>query len=137
MKKTSLLNAPLSKIIARMGHGDHLVVADSGLPIPYGRELVDLAVTPQLPRLLDVLSVILTELKVETVLVTHEMEQKSPQYYSELQKNLKKNLPGVPIEKITHARLKEITQETHNIAFVRTGEATPYANLILVAGVVF
>ena len=137
MKKTSLLNAPLSQIIARMGHGDHLVIADSGLPIPYGKTLVDLAVTPQLPRLPDVLKVILTELKVETVMVTHEMEKKSPQYYSDLLKILKKNLPGVPVKKITHARLKEITQETHNIAFVRTGEATPFANLILIAGVVF
>jgi D-ribose pyranase len=137
MKKTLLLNAPLSKIIARMGHGDLLVVADCGLPIPYGKELVDLAVTPQLPRLLDVLNVILSELKVETVLVTNEMIQKSPQYYEDLIKIVKKNLPGVQVEKITHARLKEITQETHNISFVRTGEATPFANLILIAGVVF
>jgi D-ribose pyranase len=137
MKKTALLNAPLSKIVARMGHGDYLVIADSGLPIPYGKELVDLAVTPQLPRLLEVLNVILSELKVEKVLVTQEMEQKSPLFYSDLQKILKKNLPDVPLEKITHARLKEITQETHNIAFVRTGEATPFSNLILVAGVVF
>jgi len=137
MKKTALLNAPLSKIIARMGHGDYLVVADSGLPIPYGKELVDLAITPRLPRLLDVLEVILTELKVEKVLITQEMEQKSPQFYSDLQKNLKKNLPDVPLEKITHTRLKEITQETHNIAFVRTGEVTSFSNLILIAGVIF
>jgi D-ribose pyranase len=137
MKKTALLNAPLSRIIARMGHGDYLVVADSGLPIPYGKELVDLAVTPQLPGLLAVLNVILSELKVEKVIITQEMEQKSPQFYFDLQKDLKKNLPDVPFEKITHEQLKEITQETHNIAFVRTGEATPFSNLILVAGVMF
>ncbi|MFN2128247.1 MAG: D-ribose pyranase, partial [Anaerolineales bacterium] len=75
MKKTALLNAPLSKVIARMGHGDFLVVADSGLPIPYGKELVDLAVTPNLPRLLDVLQVILQELQVEKIIITNEMEK--------------------------------------------------------------
>lgn len=137
MKKTSLINAPLSSIIARMGHGDYLVVADSGLPIPYGKELVDLAITPHLPRLLDVLNVILSELKVERVIITNEMVEKSPEYYNKLQKTLRKSLRGVPVEKISHARFKEITQETHNIAFVRTGEATPFSNLILVAGVIF
>ncbi len=137
MKKTPLINAPLSSVIARLGHGDYLVVADSGLPIPYGKVLVDLAITPHLPRLLEVLNVILSELKVEKVIITNEMVEKSPQFYKDLQKTLQKSLPGVPVEKISHARLKEITQETHNIAFVRTGEATPFSNLILVAGVTF
>lgn len=137
MKKTPLINAPLSSIIARMGHGDYLVVADSGLPIPYGKELVDLAVTPHLPRLLDVLNVIFSELKVEKVIITNEMVEKSPHFHSELQKSLQKSAPGVPVERISHSRFKEIIQEIHNIAFVRTGEATPFSNLILVAGVTF
>ncbi|GAB4367009.1 MAG: D-ribose pyranase [Calditrichia bacterium] len=137
MEKTALINAPLSGIIARMGHGDYLVVADSGLPIPYGHQVVDLAVTPHLPRIQEVLPVILQELKVETVIITKEMEEHSPEYYAELQVQLGKLLPDVPVRKIPHNRFKEITRESGNIAFVRTGEATPYANLILVAGVVF
>jgi len=137
MKKTALLNAPLSKVIARMGHGDFLVVADSGLPIPYGKELVDLAVTHNLPRLLDVLQVILQELQVEKIIVTNEMEKRSTQYHKALEDLLQKILPDVPIQKISHEQFKQITRETHNIAFVRTGEATPFANLILVAGVIF
>ncbi len=137
MKKTALLNGPLSAVIARMGHGDHLVVADSGLPIPYGKELVDLAVTPGLPRLLDVLKILLQELQVEEVIITNEMEQRSPEYYGALNSVLKEHLPGVPVNKISHDKFKKLTRETHNIAFARTGEATPFANLILVAGVVF
>ncbi len=137
MKKTALLNAPLSRVIARMGHGDCLVVADSGLPIPYGKELVDLAVTSQLPRLVDVLAVILQELKVEKVIITHEMQKKSPQYYQKLSETLINLIPDVAVESITHEKFKEVTRETHNIAFVRTGETTPFANLLLVAGVIF
>ncbi|MEJ2635205.1 MAG: D-ribose pyranase [Calditrichia bacterium] len=137
MKKTSLINAPLSAVIARMGHGDHLVVADSGLPIPYGKELVDLAITPGLPRLLDVLKVILQELKVEEVIVTNEMEKRSPDFFNALNTLLNEELTGVPVRKISHEQFKKLTRETHNIAFARTGEATPFSNLILVAGVVF
>ncbi|MBN2365475.1 MAG: D-ribose pyranase [Calditrichaeota bacterium] len=137
MKKTALLNGPLSGHISRMGHGDLLVVADSGLPIPYGEKLIDLAVTPGLPALLDVLTVIFTELQVEKVFITNEMEQKSPDYYRKLSELLNTKLPDVQVEQISHERLKAITRDTRNIAFVRTGEATPFANLILQAGVTF
>ena len=137
MKKTPLLNAPLSHAIARMGHGDHLVLADSGLPIPYEKNLIDLAVTRQLPRSLDVLKIILTELEVEKIIITHEMETRSPQFYQETLSKLQKLIPDRPVEKITHESFKQKTREIHNLIFVRTGEATPFANMILVAGVVF
>lgn len=34
MKKTPSLNSPLSQFTAGLGHGDMLVIADAGLPIP-------------------------------------------------------------------------------------------------------
>jgi len=137
MKKTSLINAPLSAVIARMGHGDLLVVADCGLPIPHAKPLVDLAVSPNLPRLLEVLSAVLQELEIEKVIITHEMEQRSPGYRAELYNLLQNMVPNVPVEKISHEKLKTISNQEGSISFVRTGEATPFANLILVAGVVF
>ncbi|NOQ96830.1 MAG: D-ribose pyranase [Calditrichae bacterium] len=137
MKKTPLLNAPLSQAIARMGHGDHLVLADSGLPVPYDKKLIDLAVTRQLPRLLDVFKIILTELEVEKIIITHEMEKRSPQFYQEALSEFQRVLPDIPIEKISHEAFKEKTTKIPNMIFVRSGEATPFANMILVAGVVF
>jgi D-ribose pyranase len=59
MKKSGILNAPLSGIIARMGHTDKLVICDSGLPIPKDAKVVDLALTKNIPRFLDVLKVVL------------------------------------------------------------------------------
>jgi D-ribose pyranase len=137
MKKTALINAPLSSVLARMGHGDLLIVADCGLPIPHPKPLVDLAVSPNLPPLLDVLAVILEELKVEKVIITNEMEHRSPNYRANLEKLMKEKIPNVPVEKISHEELKSISKQSENVSFVRTGEATPFANLILVAGVVF
>ena len=67
MKRTALLHAELSHAIASMGHGDMLVIGDVGLPIPNGPRRIDLALTPGIPAVADVLRVVLTELQVETL----------------------------------------------------------------------
>jgi len=65
------------------------------------------------------------------------METRSPQFYQETLSKLQKLMPDVPVEKITHEAFKQKTREIYNMIFVRTGETTPFANMILVAGVVF
>jgi D-ribose pyranase len=55
MKKSSLINAPVSRVVASMGHTDALCIADAGLPISSRTERIDLAVKPGLPPFLDVL----------------------------------------------------------------------------------
>jgi D-ribose pyranase len=55
----------------------------------------------------------------------------SPQLYEAIE-----DLFGeIPIDKVPHEEFKRRTQSA--VAVVRTGEFTPYANIILVAGVVF
>ena len=49
MKKTGVLNIQLSQTIAALGHGDMLVIADAGLPIPKGVPCIDLAVALGVP----------------------------------------------------------------------------------------
>lgn len=133
MKKTGILNAELSRMVASMGHTDRLVVCDSGLPIPNGKDVVDLALTANIPRFKDTLSVILEELEVERAIVADEMSSSSGNLLNEV----RDMLPGVSIESVPHERFKEITNENGNTCFVRTGEATPYANIILCSGVTF
>jgi D-ribose pyranase len=48
---------------------------------------------------------------------------------------LKEVLGDIPIEMVSHLILKEMTRNAR--AVVRTGEFTPYANVILVSGVTF
>ena len=133
MKKRGVLNARLSEIIAGMGHSDRLVICDSGLPVPRSSALVDLALTREIPRFLDAVRVILEEAQVEVAVVATEMESVNKATYQELIKML----PGVKIIKVSHEEFKKMTQDGNNISFVRTGEVTPYANVILVAGVTF
>jgi D-ribose pyranase len=131
MKKIGLLNQPLSAVIAGLGHMDTLVIADAGLPIPGETQRIDLALAEGLPAFLDTLGVVLKEMQVERAIVAEEMLDVSPGIY----KGIKELLGDVPIETVTHLIFKEQTRSAR--AVVRTGEFTPYANIILVAGVVF
>jgi D-ribose pyranase len=133
MKKNGILNAPLSAIVASMGHTDKLVICDSGLPIPRHSEVVDLALTANIPSFIDTLKIILEELNIEEAIVAEEIETKGGILFSKI----KELIPGIRITKVSHDRFKQMTREESNIYFVRTGEATPYANIILVSGVTF
>ena len=131
MKKSQLLNQQLSSVIAGMGHKDELVIADAGLPIPGSTQRIDLALTPNIPAFLDTLRVVLTELQIEKAIVAEEMSTISPEVYQAVVALLE----SVPVNMIPHEVLKRRSQSA--VAVVRTGEFTPFANVILVAGVVF
>lgn len=131
MKKGMLINQPLSAVIAGMGHLDELVVADAGLPIPAVPTRIDLALTQGIPGFLPTVAAVLSELQVEGAIVAAEMLERSPQIARELQELL----GDVPIRTVPHDAFKART--TGARAVVRTGEFTPYANVTLVAGVVF
>jgi D-ribose pyranase len=85
------------------------------------------------PGVVQTLTTILQELHIEGVIVAEEMERRSPLMFQQVQSVM----GSVPIKKISHEEFKQLTRNEHNISFVRTGEATPFANVILVAGVVF
>lgn len=131
MKKTGILNQPISAVIAGLGHTDTIVIADAGLPIPDGPQRIDLALAERIPSFLKTLDVILTEMQVEKAIVAEEMLKVS----SDLHAALVKRLDDTPIETISHENFKVQTQSAK--AVIRTGEFTPYANVILVSGVVF
>ena len=127
MKRGILLNAELSGLIAAMGHGDLLIIGDAGLPVPPDTRCIDLAVTRGIPRFMDVLDAVLSELIVERSAVAHETS-------SDLIGALS-GKPLGPVERLTHEDLKRISQSAR--AIVRTGEFTPYANICLWSGVAF
>lgn len=128
MKKVGIINQPIATVISGLGHTDTLTVADAGLPIPAASERIDLALTAGVPSFTQTLQAILEELFVEKAIVAEEMKVVSPQIFEDVAQLL----GDVPIELIPHALFKE--QTAYSKAVVRTGEYTPYANVILVAG---
>lgn len=134
MKKGGVLHPLLAQVVASLGHGDLLVVADAGLPIPPGPLRIDLAYAPGRPPFLDVVRVLLQEIEVEGAVLAQEIREKSPELYHHLEETLQ-GLPGLEVAYVPHEEFKGLVARAK--AVVRTGEFTPYANLILRAGVVF
>ena len=139
MKKAALLNAPISRVISLLGHGDGLCVADAGLPIPASVERIDLAVRAGLLPFLDTLAAITGEMYVERAVIASELLQNRSAFHAEVSAAMsrlaREQGNTVALEEVSHEELKRLTRDCR--AVVRTGECTPYANIILYAGVTF
>ena len=132
MKRTALLHAELSRVIATLGHGDMVVIGDAGLPVPDGPCRIDLALTPGIPRVADVLRVVLTEMQVERAVIAREALDAAG---GALPAWCEGQLGDVVPETLSHDDFKRLSAQAK--AVVRTGECSPYANIVLVAGVTF
>lgn len=131
MKKTKVINSDISRVIAQMGHFDKLSIGDAGMPVPKGTEKIDLAVDNGIPSFMDVLNNVLEELEVQKIYLAEEIKENNPTILSQITDRL----PDTPIEFIPHNDMKAELNNCH--AFIRTGEMTPYANILLESNVVF
>ena len=131
MKKTGILNANLSYLIAALGHKDLVMIGDAGMPIPAGVEIVDLALMKGVPTFKQTLEAVLKEMEVEYYFLADEMDEKNPV----LKDFGGEKLPGIEHESMPHDALKQLSAQAKFA--IRTGEFSPYANVILRAGVVF
>jgi D-ribose pyranase len=131
LKKIGILNQDISTVVAGMGHTDMLVVGDAGLPIPPQTRRIDLAVAQGVPGFMVTVQAIAEELRVEKIIVATETQHKSPEIYQALVALFK----DAQIELVEHEQLKKLCGAA--AAVVRTGECTPFANVVLVSGVTF
>ncbi|CAL9564548.1 D-ribose pyranase [Streptomyces sp. enrichment culture] len=129
MKKAGILNRQLSGALAELGHGHGVLVCDAGMPIPDGPRVVDLAFRAGVPSFAEVLDGLLAELVVEGATAAEEVRTANPAATALLEGRFP-DLAYVP-----HERLKDLSSGARLI--VRTGEARPYANVLLRCGVFF
>lgn len=130
MKKGPVLNSELSGVIANMGHFDLLGIGDAGMPVPAGTQKIDLAVKLGLPAFIDVLANTIEELQVQRIYLAEEIKTQNPEQLAAITALL-----PVPVVFIPHDEMKAKLKDVK--AFVRTGEATPYSNILLESGVTF
>ncbi len=131
MKKNGILNADISEVLAKMGHTDTLAVADCGLPIPDTTRRIDLALSPGLPSFMEVLSAIEADMKIEKITLAEEIKTQNPTVLAQIQELF----PNTPTEFVKHEALKTLTHDCK--AVVRSGETTPYANILLQSACLF
>ncbi|MFH8792478.1 D-ribose pyranase [Streptomyces sp. NPDC017941] len=131
MKKAGILNRRLAGAVAELGHGDRVLVCDAGMPVPAGPRVVDLAFVAGVPSFAQVLDGLLAELVVEGAVAAREVREAGPGTAALLERRF----PGAALRLVSHEELKERTAGARLV--VRTGEATPYANVLLTCGVFF
>ncbi|MFH0715845.1 D-ribose pyranase [Staphylococcus delphini] len=129
MYKFGTLNSEISCVLSRLGHTDEIVIADCGLPIPDGVKRIDIALKEGTPSFEEVYEELMYHMAVEQVVVAREMVEENETLYQ----RVKNDFPT--LEMVSHEKFKKQTR--HAKAIIRTGEATPYANIILKSDVIF
>ena len=139
MKKGPVLNSEISAVISRLGHTDTLVVCDAGLPVPQSTQRIDMALTQGVPGFMQVLEVVTAEMQVEAAIIASEIEEQNPQLHETLLKHIEQLQQhqgnSIEVRYVTHEQFKKHTADSH--AVIRSGECSPFANIILCAGVTF
>ncbi|TYR79389.1 D-ribose pyranase [Priestia megaterium] len=131
MKRHGILNSHISKVLTDLGHTDMVVIADAGLPVPEGIPKIDLSLKLGVPSFKDIADVVLDDMVVEKVMIAHEIKTAN----KEILQYMNTAFEHTEKEFVSHEILKALTKEAKVV--IRTGEATPYANCILQAGVIF
>ncbi|MGW2228790.1 D-ribose pyranase [Streptomyces formicae] len=129
MKKSGILNRHLAGALAELGHGDTVLVCDAGMPVPAGPRVVDLAFRAGVPAFAEVLDGLLAELVVAGGTGAREALDANPA----VARLLAERVPELDL--VAHEELKRRSARARLV--VRTGEARPYANVLLRCGVFF
>ncbi|MDE1180465.1 D-ribose pyranase [Paraburkholderia sp.] len=132
MKKLGHLNRDIARVMAAMGHTDCLVIADCGLPIPDGVECIDVSLKLGVPGFFDVLDSVLADFKAERVVFATEALTQNATVAERIAQFA---VDGLVTDDVPHDEFKRLCQ--HAKVVIRTGECSPYANVILHSGVIF
>jgi D-ribose pyranase len=126
MRTTGIIHAELASALTGLRHTDLFAVSDSGLPVPSGVPVIDLGISYGFPHFEPVLDLILREVTVEAAWGSRDVSTENPDTATLLAER-------VQAELIDHEEFKRRIAGCRFV--VRTGEARPYANVLLRAGV--
>ena len=135
MKKQGILNSDISRVLSYLGHTDTIAIGDCGLPIPEETERIDLSLTFGVPSFMDVLKAVSNDMAIEKIVLAEENKEQNPDVLHQIEALFVEKETGFKVEFVPHTELKEQTKECK--AVIRTGETTPYANIILQAACIF
>lgn len=133
MKRAGILNSEISRVLSYLGHTDCICIGDCGLPIPDEVERIDLALAFGEPSFMRTLEVVAGDMKIEKIVLAEEIKTQNPDVLHAIEELFAGQ--NVEVEYVSHVELKAQTHDCK--AVIRTGETTPYANVILQAGCIF
>ena len=133
MKKAGILNSDISRVLSYMGHTDCICIGDCGLPIPDEVERIDLALKFGVPSFMETLATVAGDMKIEKIVLAEEIKTQNPKVLGEVEALFAGQ--NMEVQFVSHVELKALTHGCK--AVIRTGETTPYANIILQSGCIF
>lgn len=131
MKRNGIINSEISKVLSYMRHTDLICISDLGLPCPDNIKTIDLSIKLGSPSFIDVLSEIIKDIKIERIILAEEIKNNNKEVYNKILSMFE----NISIEYVSHNNFKQKTSDCK--AIIRTGEATPYANIILQSACIF
>ncbi|ACB76482.1 RbsD/FucU domain-containing protein [Opitutus terrae] len=126
MIRTGILNPAVLSLLARVRHTNTVVVADRGFPLWPQIETVDLSLVDDVPTVRQVLDAILPQYVIGRIFAEEEFRQVNSPSVVEA---LRDHTGAIPLVFEPHVEFKR--RVPHAIGLIRTGDSTPYANLIL------
>jgi D-ribose pyranase len=82
---------------------------------------------------METLETVVNDMKVEKIVLAEEIKTQNPKVLSEIEALFAGQ--NIEVEFVSHVELKALTRDCK--AVIRTGETTPYANIVLQSGCIF
>jgi D-ribose pyranase len=132
MKKGGILNPAICSLLAELGQADELLIVDAAYPLPTDGHVIDLTLTPGIPRLLDIVRAVSEELVIDAIIVPAEIKEHSPRIYQEILKII----GDTDVDEVPFLEFKEQALDVVK-GIIRSAEFSPYASVRIVAGSAF
>jgi D-ribose pyranase len=129
MIQSGILNPHLLDLVARIRHTNTLVIADWAFPFWPEIETVDISLTHGIPTVLDVINVLQPNFKVGRIWQADEFLQTNPAETIHSFDAAFAGFSGAAVDRLSHADFKSMVPNA--IGLIRTGDPTPYGNIIL------
>jgi D-ribose pyranase len=126
---SGILNPRILSLLARIRHTNALVIADRGFPFWPQIETVDISLLDNLPTVLQVLVAVRENFHAAQAYMAREFQKNNS---AATRASFAKRLAGIPTKFEPHIQFKK--RVPNAIGLIRTGDTTPYANVILISG---
>lgn len=124
-----ILNPHILDLVARIRHTNTLVISDWAFPYWPQIETVDISLTKGIPTVLDVLELLKPNFKIGRVWQAEEFLTCNSEDVIDAFDDSLVGIPDVAVERLPHVTFK--TKVPDAIGLIRTGDPTPYGNLII------
>ncbi len=126
MLKSGILNPHVLDLVARIRHTNTLVIADWAFPYWPEIETVDISLTQGIPTVLDVFDLLTPVFKIGRIWQAEEfLACNTPEAVA----RFAKSFGDIPVTREAHIDFKK--RVPHAIGLIRTGDPTPYGNVII------